>query len=242
MSRILLLSLCLVLFVFPKMQGQGFKRSVVRIETSEGKIKVALSDDTPIHRDNFLQLVSEGFYDGILFHRVIQDFMIQAGDPNSKQATPGMRLGAGDNGYTLPAEFYLPYLYHWRGALAAAREGDDVNPEMRSSGCQFYIVYGKKHKPSSLEEVKTGLLEKGVEMTPQMELDYISLGGSPHLDGTYTVFGEVVEGMDVVERIQKVSTDENNRPLQDVKILRAVVERRSKASIRAQERRERRRR
>lgn len=229
---------CLVI----QTQAQGFKRSVVRIETSEGNIKVELSDDTPIHRDNFLQLASEGFYNGVLFHRVIRDFMIQAGDPTSKNAAPEVRLGSGDNGYTLPAEFNLPYLYHWRGALAAAREGDATNPEMRSSGCQFYIVYGKKHRPASLDSIKGGLLEKGIEMTSQMELDYISLGGTPHLDGTYTVFGEVVEGMDIVEKIQQTPTDSYNRPKKDVIIERMIVERRSKASIRDQERRERRRR
>lgn len=242
MKRTVFFTMMFVLVGLLQISAQGFKRSIVRLETTEGNIRVELSDETPIHRDNFLELATEGFYDGVLFHRVIPDFMIQAGDPISKKAQPEERLGRGDNGYTLPAEFCLPYLYHWRGAIAAARESDAVNPEMRSSGCQFYIVYGKKYKPSSLDSIKAGLLEKGIEMTTQMELDYISLGGTPHLDGTYTVFGEIIEGMDVVEKIQGVSTDDYDRPLQDVRIIKAVVERRSKASIRDQERRERRRR
>ena len=200
------------------------RRSVVRIETSEGVIRVALFDDTPVHRDNFLQLASSGFYDGLLFHRVIQDFMIQAGDPKSRGAEPGVLLGDGDNGYTLIPEFKVPDLYHWRGALAAAREGDDVNPEMRSSGCQFYIVYGKKQAAADIRKVRAMLEEKGIELTPQMIDDYYMRGGTPHLDGQYTVFGEVIEGMDVVKSIQQTETDENNRPLKDVVILHMVVE------------------
>lgn len=204
------------------------KRSVVRIETTMGTIRVALSDDTPLHRDNFIKLAGEGFYEGTLFHRVISDFMIQGGDPDSKGAAPGKLLGDGDVGYTIPAEFCLPYLYHWRGALAAARESDDVNPEMESSGCQFYLVWGKKQGAASLKKVKATLSEKGVEMTPQMSDDYTMRGGTPHLDGTYTVFGEVIEGLEVVGDIQKVATDKNDRPLEDVVIRRMVVEQKSK--------------
>ena len=204
------------------------KRSVVRIETSMGNIRVALSDDTPIHRDNFLKLASTGFYDGTLFHRVIQDFMIQGGDPDSKGAAPDIPLGDGGPGYTLEAEFLLPYLYHWRGVIAAAREPDDINPEMRSSGSQFYIVWGKKQTPASIKKVKSMLAEKGVTLTSQMVDDYIMRGGTPHLDGTYTVFGEVIEGMDVVETIQRVKTDKKDRPLQDVVVQKMIVEQRSK--------------
>lgn len=204
------------------------KRSVVRIETSMGNIRVALSDDTPIHRDNFLKLASEGFYDGTLFHRVIQDFMIQGGDPDSKGAAPGALLGEGGPGYTLEPEFLLPYLYHWRGVIAAARESDDVNPEMRSSGSQFYIVWGKKQTPAAIKKVKAMLSEKGITLTPLMVDDYIMRGGTPHLDGTYTVFGEVIEGMDVVDAIQRVKTDKRNRPLEDVIVQKMVVEQRSK--------------
>lgn len=204
------------------------KRSVVRIETSEGVIRVALLDDTPIHRDNFLKLAAKGHYDGTLFHRVIEDFMIQGGDPDSRGAAPGVLLGEGDVKYTLPAEFQLPYYYHLRGALAAAREGDDVNPEMRSSGSQFYIVWGKKFGPASLKQARARLEENGVEMTSQMYEDYLQYGGTPHLDGTYTVFGEVIEGLEVVGKIQGVATDKNDRPLKDVVVTHMEVEQLSK--------------
>ena len=200
------------------------KRHVVRIETNMGNIRVALSDDTPLHRDNFLKLARKGFYDGTLFHRCIKNFMIQGGDPDSRNAEPGKRLGEGDTGYTIPAEFCLPYLYHWRGALAAAREPDDVNPEKESSGCQFYIVYGKKQAAADIRKVRAMLEEKGIELTPQMIDDYYMRGGTPHLDGQYTVFGEVIEGMDVVKSIQQMETDENDRPLKDVIIQKMVVE------------------
>jgi len=196
----------------------------VKIQTMLGDIVVRLYDETPLHRDNFIKLVKEGYYDGTLFHRVIKDFMIQGGDPDSRGAEPGRRLGDGGNGYTIPAEFCLPYLYHWRGALAAAREPDDVNPEQESSGCQFYIVYGKKQGAADMRKVRAALEEKGIELTPQMVDDYYMRGGTPHLDGQYTVFGEVIEGMDVVKNIQLSETDENDRPLQDVVVLRMVVE------------------
>lgn len=211
-------------------QAKREKRSVVRMETTAGVIRIALSDDTPLHRDNFLRLASEGFYDGTLFHRVISGFMIQGGDPDSRQAAPGQPLGEGDTGYTIEAEFNLPYLYHWRGAVAAARESDDVNPEQRSSGCQFYIVWGKKHRPADIKKVRATLEERGVELTPQMRDDYEVRGGTPHLDGAYTVFGEVIEGLDVVKEIQSVPTDSLARPLEDIRIIRATVESRSKAS------------
>ena len=200
------------------------KRHVVRIETSMGNIRVALSDDTPLHSKNFLKLAREGFYDGTLFHRCIKNFMIQGGDPDSRGAEPGKLLGEGDVGYTIPAEFCLPYWYHWRGALAAAREPDDVNPEKESSGCQFYIVYGKKQAAADIRKVRTMLEEKGIELTPQMIDDYYMRGGTPHLDGQYTVFGEVIEGMEVVKSIQQAETDKNDRPLKDIVILRMVVE------------------
>ena len=219
--------LLLVLLCFGTLSVDGKpkeKRHVVRIETNVGNIRVALSDDTPLHSKNFLKLAREGFYNGTLFHRCIKDFMIQGGDPESRGAEPGKLLGEGGTGYTIPAEFDLPYLYHWRGALAAARDPDDVNPEMESSGCQFYIVYGKKQAAADIRKVRAMLEEKGIELTPQMIDDYVMRGGTPHLDGQYTVFGEVIEGMDVVKRIQQVETDENDRPLQDVVIRRMVVE------------------
>lgn len=215
--------LCLgTLFVEGKRKKE--KRRIVRIETSMGNIRVALSDDTPLHRDNFLRLAREGFYDGTLFHRCIKDFMIQGGDPDSRGAEPGKQLGDGGTGYTIPAEFCLPYLYHWRGALAAAREPDDVNPEMESSGCQFYIVWGKKQAGSDIRKVRSMLEEKGIELTSQMLDDYIMRGGTPHLDGQYTVFGEVIEGLPIVKNIQSVPTDSLDRPLADIVVRRMVVE------------------
>ena len=215
-----ILSLCMLSSSAKKKE----KRHIVRIETSVGNIRVALSDDTPLHRDNFLKLAREGFYNGTLFHRCIKNFMIQGGDPDSKNAQPGQLLGEGEVGYTIPAEFCLPYLYHWRGALAAAREPDDVNPEQESSGCQFYIVYGKKQAAADIRKVREMLEEKGIELTPQMIDDYYMRGGTPHLDGQYTVFGEVIEGMEVVKAIQGVATDKNDRPLEDIVIRRMVVE------------------
>lgn len=211
------------------------KTHVVRIETTAGNIRVELSDETPRHRDNFLKLCREGYYDSTLFHRVIKDFMIQGGDPTSRVhrtadgqlVSPSREkpLGEGDPGYTLPAEFNLPWLYHVRGALAAAREGDDVNPEMRSSGSQFYIVYGRSWGENSLGKQRAALQEQGIEMNKEMWDDYLMNGGAPHLDGTYTVFGHVIDGMKVVKEIQATATDKDDRPLQDVMILRTVIER-----------------
>lgn len=214
--------------VFPTQARKKEKRAIVRMETSCGVIRVALFDETPLHRNNFLKLASQGFYDGTLFHRCIKDFMIQGGDPDSRTAEKGQLLGEGDAGYTIPAEFCLPYIYHWRGALAAARESDDVNPEQNSSGCQFYIVYGKKQAPGDIKKVRAALEEKGIEITPQMSDDYQMRGGTPHLDGQYTVFGEVIEGIDVVKKIQAFATDKNDRPLEDVVILKMTVEQYSK--------------
>ena len=200
------------------------RRSVVRLETTMGTIRIALMDETPVHRDNFLKLVSQGFYDAILFHRVIRDFMIQCGDPDSRTAPSGVLLGEGDVGYTLPPEFCLPDLYHRRGMVAAAREADDVNPERRSSGCQFYIVWGRKMGPASLNKIRSSWEEKGYEYNHFMTDDYQMKGGTPHLDGEYTVFGEVIEGLDVVDRIQQSKTDSNDRPIQDIRIVKAWVE------------------
>lgn len=220
---VLLLAL-LCLGSLPSEARKKEKRRIVRIETSVGNIRVALSDDTPLHSKNFLKLARKGFYDGTLFHRCIKNFMIQGGDPDSRNAEPGKLLGDGGTGYTIPAEFCLPYLYHWRGALAAAREPDDVNPEQESSGCQFYIVYGKKQSAADIRKVRQTLEDKGIELTPQMVDDYYMRGGTPHLDGQYTVFGEVISGMEVVKKIQGVDTDENDRPLEDIVVRRMVVE------------------
>lgn len=242
--------------------------AIVEIETTEGPIKVLLYGDTPAHQSNFLKLAEEGFYDGVLFHRVIKDFMIQTGDPESKNAAPGQHLGSGDPGYTIEAEIVYPKHYHKYGALAAARTGDAVNPERRSSGSQFYIVTGQKQSARSIEQGEQRMvndvkqkywmklmkenaakikelqsagdkealeefrqqliaqLEKEVtvpQLPQQLKDDYINLGGTPHLDNQYTVFGEVIEGMDTVEKIQNAATDSADRPVEDVKVLSVKV-------------------
>lgn len=201
-------------------------RQQVRFETTEGDFVVALFDDTPVHRDNFLRLVRSGFYDGILFHRVIKGFMIQAGDPDSRQATLGQALGEHSEGDDLPAEIRYPRHLHVRGALAAAREGDDVNPERKSSGSQFYVVWGRflpEEELTAMLEQAAQFLPAGTSMPDSVRQAYEEQGGAPHLDGQYTVFGEVVEGLKVIQKIQKVSTDSNDRPIADVRIVRATV-------------------
>lgn len=243
----------------------------LRIETSMGDVVVKLYSETPEHRDNFIKLAKEGTYEGTLFHRVIKDFMIQAGDPDSKNAKKGEQLGAGDVGYTLPAEFVYPTYFHKKGALSAARQGDQVNPEKRSSGCQFYIVTGKVYGESELlgmeQQMNQGKLntifnslakkhmteiykmrkegdEEGLynlqdkllaeaeaeaarqpdfKFTPEQIKAYTTVGGTPHLDNEYTVFGEVLEGMDVVEKIQKVETNRSDRPEEDIRIQKVIV-------------------
>ena len=199
----------------------------VVLETTKGTIELKLYDATPLHRDNFKTLVSEGAYDSLLFHRVIKEFMIQGGDPDSKNAEPGVLLGEGDRPYTVPAEFRLDEgIFHRRGVLAAAREGDDVNPEQRSSAMQFYIVWGKIFDDEGLDQMQERLDKRTggtVKLTPEMREVYKTIGGTPHLDGQYTVFGEVVSGLDVVDAIQQVATDENDRPLEDVRIMRAYL-------------------
>lgn len=243
----------------------------VKISTSYGDIVVRLYDETPAHRDNFLKLAREGFLNGTLFHRVIKEFMIQGGDPESKGAPKGRMLGSGDAGYTLPAEFN-PALYHKRGALSAARQGDQVNPEKRSSGCQFYIVWGKTYSQGQMGQLarqmemqavqsvfnelamqrrdqimdmrrnrdREGLsalqdelvaeanaivTEKGLgKMSEEQKKVYTTVGGTPFLDGQYTVFGEVEEGLELVGKIQEVATDGNDRPLEDIAMTVSVVE------------------
>ncbi len=243
----------------------------VRLETTLGNITVKLYNETPRHRDNFIKLAKEGVYDSTLFHRVIKNFMIQAGDPDSKTAADTATLGNGDVGYTVPAEF-VPTLFHKRGVLAAARQGDDVNPEKASSGCQFYIVTGRKFSEAQLINMENqlneahldtvfqqlarkhmkeiyklrragdndGLLELQdkleaearaiVKDEPAMKFSkaqiqaYTTVGGAPHLDNNYTVFGEVTEGMDVVELIEKAKTNRADRPTTNIRILKATVE------------------
>ncbi len=204
------------------------ERSVVRLETDSGVVRIALYNETPIHRDNFLKLVGEGFYDGVLFHRVINRFMVQTGDSLSRHAAPGQELGDGFyETYQLPAEFRFPQLFHKRGTVAAAREGDNVNPERQSSMCQFYIVTGHRYSPNALDDVEERVSQATKDIfrfPPEVRDAYQQVGGAPHLDTQYTVFGEVIEGMDIVDRIQKAATDDNDRPIADIHILRAVKE------------------
>ena len=200
--------------------------SEVLLETTAGNIRIALYDETPQHRDNFLKLVKMNVYDSLLFHRVIKDFMIQSGDINSKHAQPGQLLGTGDFDYTQEPEFRLPQLFHRRGVVAMAREGDDVNPEMRSSACQFYIVWGRVLDDKKLNQIQERLdstTQGRVKLTPEMMATYKTVGGTPHLDGQYTVFGEVTEGLDIIDRIQQMPTDKYARPLEDIRILKAIV-------------------
>lgn len=251
-------------------QTTNSKMTKVKLETTMGDIVVELYDETPQHRDNFVKLVQEGYYDGVLFHRVIKDFMIQTGDGNSKTAGPDATLGDGDPGYTIPAEFVYPKYFHKRGALAAARTGDQVNPERRSSGSQFYIVTGKIYSSDELKmmtqrlanvkkqdifrrlvnenhaQIETlqrnqdneGLNELQNRLIQQTEAEaaqspfsltdeqidaYTSVGGTPHLDGQYTVFGQVIEGMDVVDKIQNAQTGRMDRPVSDIKIVKATI-------------------
>ena len=199
------------------------KEYMVRMFTTAGVVDMKLYDETPAHRDNFVKLVKNQQYDSLLFHRVIKDFMIQGGDPASKNAVPGELLGEGDLGYTVEAEFMPELHFHRRGALAAAREGDDVNPSKASSACQFYIVWGKVYTKEQLESYmewykqRTG---KELNVTPEQFEAYTTVGGTPHLDGGYTVFGEVVKGLEVIETIQNVKCDGNDRPLRDVRIIK----------------------
>ncbi|MDR1344251.1 MAG: peptidylprolyl isomerase [Tannerellaceae bacterium] len=195
--------------------GYSQEGILVEIDTDAGKIKVRLYDDTPLHRDNFLKHVAEHRYDSLLFHRVIKHFMIQAGDITSKNALPDQPLGDGDLGYTVPAEIVYPKYFHKRGMLCAARTGDDVNPERASSATQFYIVTGKFLTEMELDKMQQA---QGVILTPEQRQAYMQEGGAPHLDGKYTVFGEVVSGMKVVDKIQMVETNESDRPRRDVRL------------------------
>ena len=247
------------------------KRTLVKLETTMGNITVALYNEPPKHRDNFIKLVKEGVYDSTLFHRVIKQFMIQAGDPDSKNASDTAMLGSGDVGYTIPAEFN-PKFFHKKGVLAAARQGDDVNPEKASSGCQFYIVTGRKftepqllgmenkineqHEEALFDSLarqhmkeiykmrkagdNAGLLElqdtleaqareladkeEKFRFTPEQIKAYSTVGGAPHLDGSYTVFGEVTEGMEVVENIEIAKTNRADRPVENIRILKASIQ------------------
>ncbi len=195
------------------------KGQLVQINTNMGDITVILYDETPQHRDNFLKLAQEGYYDGLLFHRVINGFMIQTGDPHSRDAVTGEPLGRGGPGYTIPAEIQEG-LFHQKGALAAARQGDQVNPERQSSGSQFYIVHGRRWAPQELEMMAR---DRGTSFTEEQIEKYTTVGGTPHLDDAYTVFGQVIDGMDVIDRIAGVTTGPGDRPEEDVRIKTITV-------------------
>jgi peptidyl-prolyl cis-trans isomerase B (cyclophilin B) len=211
MKKLMLFALALSIGLNAFADGKGKNKFVV-VETTMGTMKLELFADVPQHSENFLKLVEQGFYDSLLFHRVIPQFMIQGGDPASKKAEAGTMLGNGDIGYKIPAEF-MPQYHHKKGALAAAR---DNNPEKASSGCQFYIVQGKLFTDADLTNLEQA---KGSKLTEQARNDYKTIGGTPHLDGAYTVYGQLVEGFDVLEKISQVPGNQMNRPNEDVRII-----------------------
>ena len=193
---------------------------LVKISTEYGDMVIKLYNGTPLHRDNFIKLAKGHFYDGTLFHRVIKNFMIQGGDPDSKGAAPGQKLGNGGPGYTIPAEFRKEY-FHKKGVLAAARESDDVNPDKASSGSQFYIVQGRKWTNTELNTME----QQRHHLIPWEQKEvYMKIGGTPHLDGEYTVFGEVITGLEVIDSIAALPGDRMNRPLKDVKMTVTLIE------------------
>lgn len=259
-----IIQIILVLALVIPFTGCAQKQEKVLIETKYGNIKVRLYDETPLHRDNFLKLVRSGYYDGLLFHRVINEFMIQGGDPKSRNAEPGIQLGGGDPDYKIDAEIVYPKYFHKKGALAAARQGDQANPEKKSSGSQFYLVQGKVFTNEELDQFERVVLDRqkqGIMMkymnqhretfirlqqsvdndglqklidkvttdaTPEIDAlvpykilqehraAYTTIGGTPQLDNAYTVFGEVVEGLEVIDKIALLETNEAARPLENV--------------------------
>jgi cyclophilin family peptidyl-prolyl cis-trans isomerase len=198
----------------------------IELVTTKGTMILRLSDSTPLHRDNFIGLVKKGYYDSLLFHRVIKNFMIQSGDPQSRHAKAGEELGSGGPANSIPAEF-RPSLFHHRGVLAAAREGDDVNPKKTSSGSQFYIVEGRIFSEAGLDSVEKFRL-KGRKIPESQRAVYMTIGGSPHLDQNYTVFGEVIMGLDIIDSIAHAPTNFNDRPLDDIRIVRMRLIKRGK--------------
>ncbi len=229
----LLIATCFSLLAFAqqdvRLKKKDRKRDI-ELVTTEGVMILRLSDSTPGHRDNFLRLVKSKYFDSVLFHRVIKDFMIQSGDPNSIRATARQALGNGGPSYTVQAEL-KPNLFHKKGALAAARKGDNENPERRSSGSQFYIVHGKTFTDTQLDSIEVARLQ-GRKISPARRDYYKTIGGTPQLDSNYTVFGEAIKGLDVVDKIAMMKTStgpDTNRPLQDVRILSArLIKRKNK--------------
>ena len=225
MKKIIFAAIFLLAMGLSGMQGAVAQKKndkkAVRVEmtTTEGKMVFELYNDTPLHRDNFVKLVKNHTYDSLLFHRVIKKFMIQGGDPNSRNAKPGQMLGDGTLGYTVPAEFRDNH-FHVKGALCAARQGDQVNPRKESSASQFYIVQGQVWDEATLNMMEQRM---GKKFTAEQRKAYTTVGGTPHLDGDYTVFGMLVEGMDVLDRIADVPTGAADRPKADVRILKVKV-------------------
>ncbi len=211
-SRLLFITIILSASVSSMRAQSANTEQLIKISTLQGDMIILLYNQTPGHRDNMIKLIDDGFYDGQLFHRVIKDFMIQGGDPHSVNADKGQRLGVGGPGYTIPAEFN-DQLFHKKGALAAARQGDQANPEKASSGSQFYIVQGQVY---TIDMLKMMEKDRPKAFTPEAIEAYTTIGGTPHLDGGYTVFGEVVEGMEVIDRIAAMPCDSNDRPIDDV--------------------------
>ena len=221
----LLLFLLLTIALGASAQTDSLRHEVL-LETDSGNVRIQLYNETPQHRDNFLRRVRQHDYDGVLFHRVIGDFMVQTGDLGSINAPQGKLLGDTPESYSVPAEIHFPQLFHKRGAVAAAREGDNVNPERHSSSSQFYIVWGRVWDDATLDKVQQRIdqyTQGTVKLSPEQREVYKTLGGTPHLDGSYTVFGEVVEGLDVIERIEKAATDDHDRPLNDIHVIRASI-------------------
>jgi len=215
-----------LLLVQLSVYSQSVKRTEVLLQTSMGNVRIQLYNETPKHRDNFLKIVNSKQMDGMLFHRVVKDFMIQTGDPDSRKAKPGQVLGNHQIGKDFPAEIIYPQFFHKRGALAAARQPDNENPDKKSSGSQFYIVWGKKfseHQLNFYQSVIDTVTNFKVKFTPEIRKVYQEVGGTPFLDGQYTVFGEVTEGLEVIDRIQQVEVDAWSRPKEDVKIIKAYV-------------------
>jgi cyclophilin family peptidyl-prolyl cis-trans isomerase len=216
-ASLLLINILLLLFVS---FNPSYSQNNVLLQTNYGDITIILYEETAQHKNNFIKLVQQGFYDGLLFHRVISNFMIQTGDPNSKNAQPGQVLGTSSLSYTIPAEFFRSYI-HKKGALAAARKPDAVNPNKESSSSQFYLVQGIVYTLAQLKALENS--SKHLPFTPEEIEIYTTIGGTPHLDNSYTVFGEVTDGLDIISKIASVSTDSRNRPLTDVKIIKATI-------------------
>ena len=269
MKKILFLSI--ILFYPFMINAKKETNTLVKISTQYGDMVVKLYNETPQHRDNFVKLIKSGFYNDLVFHRVIKDFMIQGGDPNSKNAPAGKQLGAGDVGYTIPAEFVYPKYYHKKGVLAAARQADQVNPTKASSGCQFYIVQGKKYTEEELTRLEASMLNKlkqnrfyelvdenketvkecrknkdnaGLEklqarlvaqldkefktntykLPDNIREDYKNMGGIPFLDNDYTVFGEVIENIEIIDKIAATKTNQGDRPEKDIKMTLSIIQ------------------